>query len=168
MLARLPAVTGFYCRNFEIEERCKRLLCVDIGESFPTSIFLQNLVSIHLKTSPETSKFDFRVTQRFNFPMVFSPSWSFSASKKLVGELGLEEGELRPAWWEAFDVTEESLNTVPSPYLDFDRIPFFQAQLPQRPSPGRNRTRRFQRSRTPEFNRKGPSLVAFFCAFYYA
>ena len=47
--------------------------CVDLGESFPTSIYLQNLVSIQLKTSPETSKFEFRITQRFNFPMVFSP-----------------------------------------------------------------------------------------------
>ena len=45
----------------------------DLGESFPTSIFLQNLVSIQLKTSTETSNFDFRITQRFNFPVVFSP-----------------------------------------------------------------------------------------------
>ena len=50
--------------NFEIRERCKGVHCVDLGESFPTSIFLQNLVSIQLKTSPETSKFDFRITQR--------------------------------------------------------------------------------------------------------
>ena len=57
--------------NFEIRERCKGVHCVDLGESFPTSIFLQNLVSIQLKTSPETSKFDFRITQRFSFPMVF-------------------------------------------------------------------------------------------------
>ena len=60
--------------NFEIRERCKGVHCVDLGESFPTSIFLQNLVSIQLKTTPGTSKFDFRITQRFNFPMVFSPS----------------------------------------------------------------------------------------------
>ena len=51
--------------------------CVDLGESFPTillptSIFLQNLVSIQLPTSPETSTFDFRITQPFHFPMVFS------------------------------------------------------------------------------------------------
>ena len=42
--------------NFEIRERCKGVHCVDLGESFPTSIFLQNLVSIQLKTSPETLK----------------------------------------------------------------------------------------------------------------
>ena len=67
--------------NFEIRERCKGVHCVDLGESFPTSIFLQNLVSIQLKTSPETSKFDFRITQRFNFPMVFSPRKIFAAAR---------------------------------------------------------------------------------------
>ena len=40
---------------------------MEISESFPMSIFLQNLVSIQLKMSPGTSKFDFRITQRFNF-----------------------------------------------------------------------------------------------------
>ena len=49
--------------NFEIRERCKGVHCVDLGESFPTSIFLQNLVSIQLKTSPETSNFYFTITQ---------------------------------------------------------------------------------------------------------
>ena len=28
--------------NFEIRERCKGVHCVDLGESFPTSIYLQN------------------------------------------------------------------------------------------------------------------------------
>ena len=59
--------------NFEIRERCKSVHCVDVGETFPTCIFLQNLVSIQLKTSPETAKFVFTITQRFNFRMVFSP-----------------------------------------------------------------------------------------------
>ena len=40
----------------------------------------QNLVSIHLKTSPETSKFYFGITQRFNFAMVFSPREKVSNS----------------------------------------------------------------------------------------
>ena len=60
--------------NFEVRERCKGVHCVDLGESLPTSIFLQNLVSIQLKTSPETSQFDFRITKRFDFPMVYSPA----------------------------------------------------------------------------------------------
>merc|ERR1711937_848985 len=51
--------------SFEIRERCKGVLnhffssgdsirvhCVDLGESFPTSIYLQNLASIQPITSP--------------------------------------------------------------------------------------------------------------------
>ena len=37
--------------KFEIEERCKGVHCVDLGESFPTHIFLQNLASIQPITS---------------------------------------------------------------------------------------------------------------------
>ena len=37
--------------NFEIRERCKGVHCVDLGESFPTSIYLQNLASIPPRTS---------------------------------------------------------------------------------------------------------------------
>ena len=36
-----------------IPKRCKGVHCVDLGESFPTSIFLQNLASIQRKTSSE-------------------------------------------------------------------------------------------------------------------
>ena len=39
----------------EIRERCKGVHCVDLGESFPMSIYLQNLASIQPRTSP--SKF---------------------------------------------------------------------------------------------------------------
>jgi len=38
--------------NFEIRERCKGVHCVDLGESFTTSICLQNLASIEPRTSP--------------------------------------------------------------------------------------------------------------------
>ena len=45
--------------NFEISifrqwipKRCKGVHCVDLGESFPTSIYLQNLASIQPRTSP--------------------------------------------------------------------------------------------------------------------
>ena len=38
--------------NFEIRERCKGVHCVDLGESFPTSIFLQNLTPTQPRTSP--------------------------------------------------------------------------------------------------------------------
>ena len=35
-----------------ILELCKGVHCVDLGESFPTHIFLQNLASIQPRTSP--------------------------------------------------------------------------------------------------------------------
>ena len=35
-----------------IPKRCKGVHCVDLGESFPTSIYLQNLASIQPRTSP--------------------------------------------------------------------------------------------------------------------
>ena len=38
--------------KIEIAELCKGLHCVDLGESFPTHIYLQNLVSIQPRTSP--------------------------------------------------------------------------------------------------------------------
>ena len=36
--------------RFEILERCKGVHCVDLGESFPKSIYLQNLPSIQPRT----------------------------------------------------------------------------------------------------------------------
>ena len=35
-----------------IRERCKGVHCVDLGKSFPTHMFLQNLASIQPRTSP--------------------------------------------------------------------------------------------------------------------
>ena len=55
--------------NFEIEERCKGVHCVDLGESFPTSIYLQKSASIQPRTSP--SKFGGNYSKLFN--CVLSP-----------------------------------------------------------------------------------------------
>ena len=41
--------------KIEIRERCRGVHCVDLGESFPTSIYLQKSASIQPRTSP--SKF---------------------------------------------------------------------------------------------------------------
>ena len=46
---------GDFDEKIEIRERCKGVLCVDLGESFPTSIYLQKSASIQPRTSP--SKF---------------------------------------------------------------------------------------------------------------
>jgi len=37
--------------NFEIPKRCKGVHCVGLGESFPTSIYLQKSASIQPRTS---------------------------------------------------------------------------------------------------------------------
>ena len=48
-------ISDLFNANFEIRERCKGVHWVDLGESFPTSIYLQNLASIQ----PRTSLFNF-------------------------------------------------------------------------------------------------------------
>ena len=44
--------TAILNESFENRERCKGVHCVDLGESFPTHIFLKNLASIQPRTSP--------------------------------------------------------------------------------------------------------------------
>ena len=52
-----------------IPKRCKGVHCVDLDESFPTSIYLQNLASIQPRTSPKkfgkTGKRDFEISFAF-------------------------------------------------------------------------------------------------------
>ena len=43
--------SAVFNENFEIRERCKGVHCVDLGESFPTSIYLQKSASIQPRTS---------------------------------------------------------------------------------------------------------------------
>ena len=51
----------------EIRERCKGVHCVDLGESFPTSIYLQNLASIQPRTSPK--KFESSSSREIEFKL---------------------------------------------------------------------------------------------------
>ena len=46
---------AIFDEKIEIRERCKGVHCVDLGERFPTSIYLQKSASIQPRTSP--SKF---------------------------------------------------------------------------------------------------------------
>ena len=52
--------------NLDSKKRCKGVHCVDLDESFPTSIYLQNLASIQPRTSPKkfgkTGKRDFEIS----------------------------------------------------------------------------------------------------------
>ena len=47
---KLRLENGGFCDS--IPKRCKGVHCVDLGESFPTHSFLQNLASIQQRTSP--------------------------------------------------------------------------------------------------------------------
>ena len=49
--------------KIEIRERCKGVHCVDLGESFPTNIYLQKSASIQPRTSP--SKFGLKFNSLF-------------------------------------------------------------------------------------------------------
>ena len=62
--------SAIFNENFEIRERCKGVHCVDLGESFPTSIYLQNLASIQ----PRTSLVKFARSPRTDPLVLF---WSF-------------------------------------------------------------------------------------------
>ena len=58
---------AIFDEKIEIRERRKGVHCVDLGESFPTSIYLQKLASIQEKTSP--SKFVSSRSREFEFEL---------------------------------------------------------------------------------------------------
>ena len=51
------------------QERCKGVHCVDLGESFSTSIYLQNVASIQPRTRPK--KFESSSSREFEFLLNF-------------------------------------------------------------------------------------------------
>jgi hypothetical protein len=57
-------VLAIFDEKIEIRERCKGVHCVDLGESFPTTIYLQKSASIQPRTSP--SKFGGKYSILFN------------------------------------------------------------------------------------------------------
>ena len=57
-----------------IPKRCKGVICVDLGESFPTSISLQNLASIQPRTSL-FSFFNFSPALVIQFPLSSPGLW---------------------------------------------------------------------------------------------
>ena len=56
---------AIFDEKFEIRERCKGVHCVDLGESFPTRIYLQKSASIQPRTSP--SKFGGKIQFTIHF-----------------------------------------------------------------------------------------------------
>ena len=51
-LAKSYIFLAIFKQKFELTERCKGVHFVDLGESFPTHIYMQNLASIQPRTSP--------------------------------------------------------------------------------------------------------------------
>ena len=56
ILKKSAKISAIFNEKIESRERCKGVHFVDLGESFPTHIYLQNLASIQPRTSP--SKLD--------------------------------------------------------------------------------------------------------------
>ena len=56
---------AIFDEKIEIRGRCKGVHCVDLGESFPTSIYLQKSASIQPRTSP--SKFGGKIQFNIHF-----------------------------------------------------------------------------------------------------
>ena len=52
ILQILAKILANFQQKIEIAELCKGMHCVDLGESFQTHIYLQNLASIQPRTSP--------------------------------------------------------------------------------------------------------------------
>ena len=64
-LGKISKFSAIFPQIFERWERCKGVHCVDLGERFPKSIYLQNLPSIQPRTSPSTfgGKIQFNIIQ---------------------------------------------------------------------------------------------------------
>ena len=71
--------------NFDkklIADLCKGVHCVDLGESFPTHIYLQNFVSIQPRTSPVKFAASRSAVDRFPRPRPAAASPEFPMEAK--------------------------------------------------------------------------------------
>ena len=58
---KLANFLAIFIQKIELRERCKGVHFVDLGESFPTHVYLQNLSSIQPRMSP--SKLDSQIVE---------------------------------------------------------------------------------------------------------
>ena len=86
--------SAIFNENFEIRERCKGVHCVDLGESFPTSIYLQNLASIQ----PRTSLVKFARSPRTDPPGPRTGSRAPTDGIRSLGTCLVLAGRQRDAW----------------------------------------------------------------------
>ena len=82
---------AIFDEKIEIRERCKGVHCVDLGESFPTRIYLQKSASIQPRTSP--SKFGGKI----QFNIHFTPRHHAMGTAASSGVPGSEAGAV-PAY----------------------------------------------------------------------
>ena len=96
MVMHKGRVLGKVIGKNEIGERCKGVYCIDLGESFPTSIWLQKSASIQPRTS--LPKFQGRVSFSESFTSVSylarlqTSKFSIGAAnvRRLKSELNIE------------------------------------------------------------------------------
>ena len=62
---QISKMSAIFKQKVELWERCTGVHCVDLGESFPTSIYLQKSASIQPRTSP--SKFGEETSIQYSF-----------------------------------------------------------------------------------------------------
>jgi len=80
---------AIFDEKIEIRERCKGVHCVDLGESFPTRIYLQKSASIQPRTSP--SKFEGKFNSLFTSLLSHEPgrrehfAWSSARASTFLG-----------------------------------------------------------------------------------
>ena len=67
ILKKSAKISAIFNEKIEIRERCKGVHCVDLGESFPTNIYLKDLASIQPRTSPK--KFESSSYREFEFKL---------------------------------------------------------------------------------------------------
>ena len=94
MSTKFVKVLANFDKKKEKGERCKGLYYVDLGESFPTSIYLQNLASIiQPRTSPK--KFGKTGKRDFEFSFAFSPVRAFQIGSQVYHVDTFDDGQLR-------------------------------------------------------------------------
>ena len=123
--------------NFEIEERCKGVHCVDLGESFPTSIYLVKSASIQPRTSP--SKFGGKIQSN-----IHSPPYSEPLLRRAIA-MGLWNEEVFEMFFKCM-MHAERFQSVWSPSKPFQRRCFW------RPFGGPSRLRQLRFCRQWIFN----------------
>ena len=88
---------AIFDETIEIRERCKGVYCVDLGESFPKSIYLQNLASIQPRTSLGPIEFTALARFRSGVARPWSEALALMSARKTTADLGISRHHQRAA-----------------------------------------------------------------------